>query len=505
MMVRRIVTVSMVSVLLCATAAFGLAAPSGMPEPFDRAAVQDLAAGIEAVWDRDFYRNGQFPEAQLRLGRLLFFDKILSGNKNISCASCHHPTLGSGDDLALSLGEGAIGLGEERRVPPASPILGRVPRNAQALYFVGAREFTRLFHDGRVEVDANKNWPSGFWSPAREQLPVGLDNVLAVQAMFPVTSPVEMAGHKGENPVATAVALDELGGPDGAWALLARRLQAIPDYVTLFQAAYADIEKAEDITFVHAANAIAAFETVAFRADGSPFDRYLRTRDASHLSPASRRGMTLFYGEAGCASCHSGPLQTDQDFHAIAMPQIGPGKNDGWDKSYWMATGFPGRLEDHGRARVTGNPADKFRFRTPTLRNVALTGPWGHAGSYTTLVDVVRHHLDPVAALEAYDLAWAKLPPVEHVVERTAVGSQLVYRPVNPARRADFARRDAWVQQSAALRQAIAAANELQTQSLSDAEVRDLVAFLEALTDPRSRDQSDLIPERVPSGIPVAD
>ena len=469
------------------------------------AAQIDPADGIDAVRDEDFYRNGRFPEAQLHLGRLLFFDKILSGNKNISCASCHHPTLGSGDNLALSLGEGAVGLGEERRVVADSPVLGRVPRNAQALYFVGAKQYARLLHDGRVEVDPYNNWQSGFWSPAREQLPAGLDNVLAVQALFPVTSPVEMAGHKGENPVATAVALDELGGPDGAWSLLARRLQAIPEYVALFKAAYPDIEQAEDITFVHAANAIAAFETVAFRADDSPFDNYLRTRDPSHMSAAAQRGMTLFYGEAGCVRCHSGTLQTDQDFHAIAMPQIGPGKNDGWNKSYWTATGFPGRLEDHGRARVTGDPADKFRFRTPSLRNVALTGPWGHAGSYSSLLDVVRHHLDPVASLEAYDLARAKLPPVEHVVERTANGSQLVYRPVNPARRADFARRDAWVQQNAELRRAIAAANELETQSLSDAEVQDLVAFLEALTDPRSRDQSDLIPERVPSGLPVAD
>ena len=465
----------------------------------------DPATGIAPVEDSDFYRNGRFSQDQVELGRLLFFDKILSGNKNIACASCHHPTLGTSDAVALSFGEGAVGLGRQRRPTADRPLLGRVPRNAQALYFLGAREFARLFHDGRLEADATLDWQSGFWSPAREQLPPGLDNVLAAQAMFPVLSPIEMAGHKGENEIATAVALDRLDGPDGAWALIARRLQAIPTYVALFKRAFPEIAHAEDITFVQAANAIAAFETVAFRPDDSPFDRYLETRDPEVLTPAARRGLTLFYGEAGCASCHSGKFQTDQDFHAIAMPQIGPGKNDGWDQSYWRASGFMARLEDQGRGRVTSRPEDRYRFRTPSLRNVALSGPWGHDGAYGTLEEVVRHHLDPLGGLERYRVASAGLAPLPHVLERTGQGSRLIYRPVNPARLADYQRRDAWVQGNESLRSAIAAANELAPVALSDGEVRDLVAFLEALTDPRSRDRRDLIPARVPSGLAVDD
>ena len=382
-------------------------------------------------------------------------------------------------------------------------MLGRVPRNAQALFFVGAKGYRRLFHDGRVERDDHNNWPSGFWSPAREQLPVGLDNVLAVQAMFPVLSPIEMAGHKGENEIATAVAKDELAGPEGAWALIARRLAAIPAYVALFQAAYPEVQGPEDVTFVRAANAIAAFETVAFRADGSPFDRYLETRDNSHLTPAARRGMALFYGTAGCSQCHSGNLQTDQEFHAIAMPQIGPGKNDGFDQSYWQATGFAARLEDEGRYKVTRDPADRFKFRTPTLRNVELTGPWGHAGSYQSLEAVVRHHADPVGALNSYRAALTQLPPLTQVNEKTAVGSRLIHRPVNPARLIDYLRRDTWVQQNAKLRGAIAAANELAPRPLSDDQLDDIVAFLKALTDPASRDGHGLVPPSVPSGLPV--
>lgn len=465
----------------------------------------DPAADIAPVADEDFYNDGRPPEAKVHLGRLLFFDKILSGNRNIACATCHHPTTGTSDAVSLSLGEGASGLGKDRRSKASSPMLGRVPRNAPALYFLGAREFERLNHDGRVEVDHRHTWPSGFWTPAREKLPEGLDSVLAAQALFPVLSPVEMAGHKGENPIATAVALDHLEGPTGAWELLAARLQAIPEYVTLFKSAFPEITAAEDIRFIHAANAIAAFEATAFRPDDSPFDRYLRDRNPAHLTPAARRGMDLFYGVAGCSGCHSGKFQTDQRFHAIAMPQIGPGKNDGWEQSYWQSTGFPGRLEDFGRYRVTFKNADKYRFRTPSLRNVELTGPWGHAGSFHRLEDVVRHHLDPTASLEDFRLDAADLPALGVVVEPAAEGSHLTYEAINPKRMADYLRRDTWVQETPALRQAISQANELPAVALDDGEVEDLLAFLGSLTDPRSRDQSDLIPETVPSGLPVPD
>ncbi len=494
----RFAALGAAAMALCGAASAELA-------PHHQNAPNDPAAGIEALSDADFLDEGAPSPAKVALGQLLFFDKILSGNRNISCATCHHPTLGSSDGLALPLGEGAVGLGPERRATAEAPLLGRVPRNSQALYFLGAKEYRSFFHDGRVEVDRHKNWPSGFWTPAREQLPVGLDSLLAAQAMFPVTSPEEMAGHKGENPVATAAAQDRLGGTEGVWDLLARRLRAIPEYVARFRLAFPDVEAAEDITFVHAANAIAAFEATAFRADGSPFDRYLESRDPTALGAAARRGMALFYGAAGCSGCHSGALQSDHRFHAIAMPQIGPGKNDGWDRSYWRATGFADRLEDQGRQRVTADPADRYAFRTPSLRNVELTGPWGHAGSYDSLEAVVRHHLEPLQALARYRIASATLPPLPHVIETRAVGSQLVFRPVNPAKLEDYRRRDGWVQQSETLRQAIAEANVLEPGSLGQEDIDDLVAFLKALTDPRSRDQSELVPARVPSGLPVKD
>ena len=232
--------------------------------------------GLAPLTDADFYDNGAPPAEKVELGRLLFFDKILSGNLNISCATCHHSLTDTGDGLSLPIGEGARGLGVTRDTGTGpDAVHERVPRNAPPVFNLGARQFTRMFHDGRVEPDSSS--PTGFRSPAGDDLPNGLDNVLAVQAMFPVTSGAEMAGQPGENNQADAAAKGNLAGPGGVWEQLAERLQAIPEYVSLFQAAYpAEIFGADDITYVHAANAIAAFEAETWRFDNSPFDRFLR-------------------------------------------------------------------------------------------------------------------------------------------------------------------------------------------------------------------------------------
>jgi cytochrome c peroxidase len=475
-----------------------------------------LAAGVALgatpdlpgpVTDQDYYFDAEPAADKVELGRMLFFDKILSGNKNISCATCHHPTFGSGDGLALPLGEGARGLGTDRQTGAdvSAAVAGRVPRNSPGLFNLGAREFERLFHDGRVEADPHGYFEGGFVTPAKWKLPAGLDNPLAAQAMFPVTSPMEMAGNKGENPIADAISLNNAAGAGGVWERLAERLQAIPEYVELFRRAYPDaVREAADITFVMAANAIAAFEITAFRADDSPFDRYLRgNRDS--LSGEQERGMQLFYGEAGCSACHSGKFQTDHEFHAIAMPQIGPGKADGRDPSYWNETGINAVLEDFGRGRVTVRPEDNYKFRTPSLRNVTTTGPWSHAGAYDSLEAVVRHHLDPETSLHAYELDAALLPPLGGVVELTASGSRLSQGFMAETRRREFAKRDTWVQETDALRQRIADANELAPVALEDADVRALVAFLDALTDPIAGRLDALVPASVPSGLPVED
>lgn len=412
--------------------------------------------------------------AQQSLGRALFFDKLLSGNMNISCATCHHPLAAIGDGLSLPIGEGGLGLGVTRDTGSGGDAVHeRVPRNAPHVFTLGAAEYHTMFHDGRVQADASQ--PSGFLSPAGDDLPIGiLDTALAVQAMFPVTSATEMAGQAGENAIADAAAAGDLAGPGGVWALLAERLRANAEYVSMFTAAFDDINSADDITYAHAAKAIAAFEGAAWKCDNSRFDQYLRG-DHQALSKNERYGMRLFYGKANCASCHSGTLQTDHNFHAIAMPQIGPGKGDN-------LSGYSDGHDDFGRERVTGNAGDRFKFRTPTLRMVAQTAPWGHSGAYDSLEAVVRHHLDPVASLTNYDTSQAVLPS-----------------------RADLDAIDFVVQNDSARRGAIANASELGTTNLSDSEVNALIGFLHTLTDTACIDLRRDVPKSVPSGLTLAE
>ena len=419
----------------------------------------------------DFYDNGNPGEAKVSLGAQLFFDKVLSGNQNISCATCHHSFTGTSDGLPLPIGEGGRGLGVTRDTGYGDEAVHeRVPRNAPHVFNLGAREFDHMFHDGRVQPD--QSMPNGVESPAGFDLPPGLDSPLAVQAMFPVTSATEMAGQAGENPVADAAAAGTLTGPDGVWEQLAERLRGIDGYRDQFIAVFPDVSSAEDIQFTHVANAIAAFEAVNWRADNSPFDRYLRGERGA-MSPSALAGMRIFYSpnKGNCASCHSGTFQTDQSFRAISMPQIGGGKGDG-------AYGY----EDFGRERVTGDPADRYKFRVPTLRNVRQTAPYGHAGSYDTLEAVVLHHLDPVEALYNYDPEQLRMPS-----------------------RADLDARDRLAMSDPAVVAAIAEANELPPTRLRKKEIKQLLDFLDALTDPAMLDLRSDIPSSVPSGLTLAD
>ncbi|MEM9638463.1 MAG: cytochrome-c peroxidase, partial [Pseudomonadota bacterium] len=163
------------------------------------------------VTDADFM---PLDPAQVRLGQMLFYDPILSGNRNISCATCHHPKFATADGVALSLGEGGIGLGPERRASADNTPEQRIPRNAPALFNLGAREFTVMFHDGRIEVDPSK--PGGLRTPLGAEMTEGFANLLSAQTMFPVLSADEMAGHYSENDVSQAVRQGRITGPGGA-------------------------------------------------------------------------------------------------------------------------------------------------------------------------------------------------------------------------------------------------------------------------------------------------
>jgi cytochrome c peroxidase len=395
----------------------------------------------------------------VKLGEALFFDKELSGNRDISCATCHHPLLHSADGLSLPVGTGGVGLGPSRVIGSGRRF---IPRNAPDVFNRGAAEWKTMFWDSRVIGSPER----GFTSPAGDQLPQGLDNVLAVQAMFPVTSRDEMRGQLEETDVMGRS--NELAAvPDenfqGIWGVLMERLLNKPEYATLFARAYPGVSK-ENLGFEHAANAIAAYEVATFTFLDAPWDRYLAGEHTA-LSDEAKQGALLFYGKAKCGECHSGNLFTDQAHHNICAPQLGPGKGDEAPL-------------DPGRALETGEPADRFAFRTPPLRNVAVTGPWMHDGAYSTLEGAVYHHLNPQEALRNYDVS--QLPPA---LQQTVLGDQGTLETMTQG-----------------LDPLVA-----EPLTLTGREFGQLLAFLYALTSPSVEELIYAIPESVPSGLPVSD
>ena len=402
-------------------------------------------------------------ENEAKLGQLLFYDPILSGNKEVACATCHHPSLGTGDGLSLSLGDGGKGLGNKRIVDYENLPEQRVPRNAQPLFNLGAKQFKTLFHDGRVQVDLSR--PSGLRTPLEEEMVEGFSSIISAQTMFPVLSADEMAGHYSENEISEAVRRGTLTGKGGAWDLISKRVQAIPEYSDFFTDTYDHIKTAQDIKFTDISNAVAAFMEFEWRSDTSPFDDFLQGK--INLNTSQENGMELFYGKANCSSCHAGALFTDHQFHATGQPQVGPGK----------AARFQSHSRDLGRFRVTGNVKDKYAFRTPSLRNVELTGPWGHAGAYNELEAFLGAHIDPYLALSNYDKSNVTLTKYDT--------------------------NDWKIMDDASEVKAIADAISIKPVIISEGEVTDLLAFLGTLTDTKAQKGRLGIPETVPSGLKI--
>ena len=420
-----------------------------------------VAAELPLPLTNDDFRPVSVIEASL--GQLLFYDPVLSGNKEVACATCHHPKFGTGDGLSLSIGDGGKGIGLDRIVDQSNLPEQRVPRNAQSLFNLGAKQIRILFHDGRIEVDESR--PSGLRTPLEEEMVTGFASIVSAQTMFPVLSGDEMAGHYSENEISEAVRQGTLTGDGGAWDLISKRVTLIPEYADQFMKIYDHITKPSEIEFTDISNAVAAFMEFEWRSDTSPYDAVL---SGQHTLPRlADKGLKLFYGEAGCVSCHSGALLTDQEFHAMGQPQLGPGK----------AARFQNHARDEGRFRVTGLDADKYAFRTPSLRNVALTGPWGHAGAYSNLKSFIAAHADPRAALINYDRSGVILT--------------------------DFNTVDWAIMDNPGEVQAIADAVRIKPVAVSSDDVSALVAFLENLTDTAAQNGRLGIPKSVPSGLKV--
>jgi cytochrome c peroxidase len=324
------------------------------------------------------------PPALLALGEALFFEPLLSGNRNIACATCHQPDRGTGDGLALAVGEGG---------PERGKLLAR---NSPPLYNVGATGYDRMFRDGRVSYDP----ATGVYTtpepalnghdPARSDITRVLDGAASAQALFPLVEHDEMRGQPGTNDLADAPDRIEV------WRRIMARLQASARYRALLAAAYPADAAQQALNIGHVGRALAAYMRHAFAATDTPYDRYLRG-DANALDGEARRGMALFFGKARCARCHTGPHLTDQDFHAVAVPQIGPGNTPAGDD----LGVFPAVQSDAKRL---------YHFKTPPLRNVGATAPYMHDGVFATLREVIEHYRDPRRSIEEHCYAKPTKP-----------------------------------------------------------------------------------------------
>lgn len=299
------------------------------------ACVEEPAAPEPWVWELP----AGFPEphvpadnpmsaAKVELGRHLFYDKRLSHNQTMACASCHEQARAFTDGLAK--GEGSTGHA--------------LPRGAMSLANVGYLSIYTWANPKLADLEA--------------------------QALVPIFADFPL----------------ELGTQQDTPAIL-RRFTDDPDYPALFAAAFPEDD--DPVTIDRIVQAISSFERTLISGN-TPYDRYVQTGDETAMSAAARRGMALFFSErAECYHCHAGP-NFSTSFRS-ATTDAGPPdfQNNGLyalDAAGAYPTGNGGLYE------FTGDPRDQGKFRVPTLRNIALTAPYMHDGSITTLAEVVEHY-----------------------------------------------------------------------------------------------------------------
>ncbi len=324
-------------------------------------------------------------EPLFMLGNALFFEQEISGNRNISCGSCHQPNLGTSDGLPLSMGQG------NRFFETAKPLRSDgalLRRSAPVLYNLGHSTSLGMFWDSRVSYDAalkQFTTPSIYLNgtnPSLSNVTAVLPNALAAQALFPMADRNEMRGMPGENEIADTQ--DE----EGAWQAIVSRILNLERYRELLTKAYPDIRSPSEFNIGHLGKAIAYYIEAAFSTPNTPYDAFLRG-DHSRLSDQEKKGMVVFFSSGGCFRCHNGPLLTKEISVNIGIPVI---EHAGQAKP------------DQGLYEITGVRGNKYQFKAPGLRNVALSAPYMHNGAFATLEDVVEHYSDPVKSIRDYVL-----------------------------------------------------------------------------------------------------
>ncbi|MCB0668607.1 MAG: cytochrome-c peroxidase [Saprospiraceae bacterium] len=271
---------------------------------------------------------------KIELGRLLFYDPILSGDRDVACASCHHPSSGYAETLELSIGVNGQGFGSRRafKTPNAIPF---TKRNAQSV-------LNTAFNGVDIFGDYDPQEAPMFWD-LRVQ---SLEN----QVLEPIKAMEEMRGLNYSE--------------EEIYPEIISRIKAIPEYRKYFERVFPDTEP---ITMENISRAIAAFERTLV-ANNSRFDLYMRG-DKSALSESEIEGFEIFK-RVGCANCHNGPMFSDFKTHVISVPPT--------EKLNEPDSGFQ----------------SSFAFRTPTLRNLRFTFPFMHNGKLTSLKEILEFYED---------------------------------------------------------------------------------------------------------------
>ena len=335
-------------------------------------------------------RLGRRLDLQLSdLGRNLWFDTLTGLNNDNACAGCHSPTAGFGDTQSI-----AIGIDSNEVVGPHRA----GPRNMRrAPMVINTAFFPRLMWNSRFAALSGDPFDNnaGFQFPLPEGRTLsGQPHLLAAQAFIPPTERNEVAG------------FDFVGDNDAIRAEVINRLNATAAYRKFFAKSFAEVKAGAPITYGMFARAIAEFEfTLTFA--NAPIDRFARG-ERSALTVSEKQGALLFFGAARCSVCHSVAGQSNEMFsdfqeHVLGTPQIAP--------SLTNAT-FDGQglNEDFGLEQITGNPADRYKFRTSPLRNVAVQPTFMHNGAFTSLDDAIRHHLNVIDSVSHYNPASQNLP-----------------------------------------------------------------------------------------------
>jgi cytochrome c peroxidase len=390
-------------------------------------------------------------EPLAQLGLQLFFSKALSGDNDVACVSCHHPLLGSGDNLSLSIGVGAEQanlLGSERK--PSQIVVdfdggANIARNAPTIFNIGLwKKF--MFHDGSIEKVDNQIMAFG-------EHDLISNNIVESQVSAPVVSVAEMRGFTFANSTDAEFIKN---------AIVQRLLdQTIPNtWLEEFRKVFANennnLSDNELLNFPNIAYAIATYERSQLFINNS-WKIYVEGNNNA-ISTSAKHGAILFFnsiedGGANCVNCHKSDFFTDEEFHILAIPQIGRGKNDG---------------EDFGRFNQTKDEKDKYAFRTPTLLNIEVTAPYGHDGAYKTLEAIVRHNLDVNNAIDKYDFSLQNLD-FGIQKENAESNTLIILEKFNNL-----------------------AKNKLEKVILNDEQITDLVNFLLTLTDPCVKDKKCL-------------